>query len=107
MGARGRAGMMSVAYDDLKVVHDHATDESGYFEPDGLVSEEFPANPVIFAAGSPTQDWAFWQSSLGFADTRLRFTPLVLPAGRPSDLRSRRCVEGSAIICSRAVLIRC
>jgi len=50
------AGMMSVAYDDLKFVHDHATDESGYFEPDGLVSEEFPVNPVNFCR---------WQSNAG------------------------------------------
>ncbi|MEM6915871.1 MAG: beta-ketoacyl-[acyl-carrier-protein] synthase family protein [Verrucomicrobiota bacterium] len=42
------AGMMSVGYDDLKVIHDHATDENGYFEPDGMLSEDFPGNPVNF-----------------------------------------------------------
>lgn len=49
------AGMMSVGYDDLKVVHDHATDD-GVFDPDRLADPEFPANPVNFCR---------WQSNAG------------------------------------------
>ncbi|MDF1858601.1 MAG: beta-ketoacyl-[acyl-carrier-protein] synthase family protein [Verrucomicrobiales bacterium] len=50
------AGMMSVAYDDLKVVHDYATDENGYFDADGLMKPDFPASPVNFCR---------WQSNAG------------------------------------------
>lgn len=49
------AGMMSVGYDDLKVVYDHAT-EDGFFDSDGLADPEFPANPSNFCR---------WQSNAG------------------------------------------
>ncbi len=51
------AGMMSVAYEDMKRVHRYAT-EDGYFEPDGLLDPEFPGNPVNFCR---------WQSNAGLA----------------------------------------
>lgn len=50
------AGMMSVAYDDLKVIHDYATDENGYFDADGILNPDFPGNPVNFCR---------WQSNAG------------------------------------------
>lgn len=50
------AGMMSVAYDDLKVIHDYATDEHGYFTAEGLMDPDFPGNPVHFCR---------WQSNAG------------------------------------------
>ncbi|MDF1825422.1 MAG: beta-ketoacyl-[acyl-carrier-protein] synthase family protein [Verrucomicrobiales bacterium] len=50
------AGMMSVAYDDLKVIHDYATDENGYFDADGMLKPDFPGNPVNFCR---------WQSNAG------------------------------------------
>jgi 3-oxoacyl-(acyl-carrier-protein) synthase len=40
--------MMSVDYEDLKVVHDYSTDDDGYFDPDGMADPDFPANPVNF-----------------------------------------------------------
>lgn len=49
------AGMMSVAYDDLKVVHDYATD-GGQFDAAGLMNPDFPGNPVNFCR---------WQSNAG------------------------------------------
>ncbi len=49
------AGMMSVAYDDLKVVHDHAAPE-GRFDAAGLMNPDFPGNPVNFCR---------WQSNTG------------------------------------------
>tara|TARA_R110000850_G_scaffold261695_11_gene389837 strand:- start:3242 stop:4561 length:1320 start_codon:yes stop_codon:yes gene_type:complete len=52
------AGMMSVAYDDLKVVHDYATDDDGNFQPDGLMDPDFPANPINFCR---------WQSNSGLS----------------------------------------
>lgn len=42
------AGMMSVDYEDLKIVHDYSTDNDGYFDPDGMADPDFPANPVNF-----------------------------------------------------------
>jgi 3-oxoacyl-(acyl-carrier-protein) synthase len=49
------AGMMSVDYDDLKVVEDYATEE-GQFYPDRLLSDDFPADPINFCR---------WQSNAG------------------------------------------
>ncbi len=49
------AGMMSVGYDDIKVVYDHASEE-GYFDSDGLAEPDFPANPVNFCR---------WQTNAG------------------------------------------
>ena len=46
---------MSVAYDDLKVVHDYATD-GGQFDAAGLMNPDFPGNPVNFCR---------WQSNAG------------------------------------------
>jgi len=51
------AGMMSVDYDDLKVVSDYATEE-GQFQPDGLLREDFPADPINFCR---------WQSNSGLS----------------------------------------
>lgn len=42
------AGMMSVGYDDLKDIHDYATDENGYFDAEGMLNPDFPGNPVNF-----------------------------------------------------------
>lgn len=49
------AGMMSVAYDDLKVVNDFAAPE-GRFDAAGLMNPDFPGNPVNFCR---------WQSNAG------------------------------------------
>ena len=41
------AGMMSVSYDDLKEVQKYAAPE-GHLEPDGLLNDEYPDDPVSF-----------------------------------------------------------
>lgn len=51
------AGMMSVDYDDLKVVYDYATEE-GEFQPNGLLRQDYPADPISFCR---------WQSNSGLS----------------------------------------
>lgn len=51
------AGMMSIAYDDLKVVHDYAT-KDGFFDPDGFLNPDYPGSPVKFCS---------WQTNAGLA----------------------------------------
>jgi 3-oxoacyl-[acyl-carrier-protein] synthase II len=41
------AGMMGVAFNELEAVHAHCVKE-GEYNPDGLLSPEFPADPVAF-----------------------------------------------------------
>ena len=41
------AGMMGVAFDELKAVHAHCV-RDGDFTPDGLLDPQFPADPVAF-----------------------------------------------------------
>jgi len=41
------AGMMGVAFNELETVHAHCV-RDGEFNPDGLLSPEFPADPVAF-----------------------------------------------------------
>ena len=49
------AGMLSVGYEDLTVVHDYAAPD-GEFNADGLIDPDFPGNPVNFCR---------WQSNAG------------------------------------------
>jgi beta-ketoacyl-acyl-carrier-protein synthase II len=51
------AGMLSVDYEDLKVVHRHAAAD-GTFNADGLMNPEFPGNPLAFCR---------WQANAGQA----------------------------------------
>lgn len=51
------AGMLSVDYSDLKLVHEHAASD-GYFDADGLLSPHFPGNPLAFCR---------WQANAGQA----------------------------------------
>jgi len=46
-GSSVGAGMMSVDYDEVKLVHDYAAPD-GHFDPDGLLDPDFPGNPVHF-----------------------------------------------------------
>jgi len=51
------AGMLSVGYEDLKVVHQYAAAD-GNFNADGLMDSEFPGNPLAFCR---------WQANAGQA----------------------------------------
>jgi 3-oxoacyl-[acyl-carrier-protein] synthase II len=51
------AGMLSVGYEDLTVVHDHAAPD-GEFNADGLIDPDFPGNVVNFCR---------WQANAGQA----------------------------------------
>ena len=42
------AGMMSVSYDEMKVVHQFCAGSDGEFQPDGFINPNFPADPVSF-----------------------------------------------------------
>lgn len=57
------AGMMSVGYDDLKTIHEHAS-ENGFFDSDGMGDPEFPGNPVNFCR---------WQPNAGLAHLTKQF----------------------------------
>mgnify|MGYP000986020887 CR=1 FL=1 len=51
------AGMLSVGYEDLRVVHRYAAPD-GRFDADGLMDPDFPGNPLAFCR---------WQSNAGQA----------------------------------------
>jgi len=51
------AGMLSVDYEDLKVVHEYAA-PGGQFDADGLMDPDFPGNPLAFCR---------WQANAGQA----------------------------------------
>ena len=42
------AGMMSVSYDEMKIVHQFCAGSDGEFQPDGFINPNFPADPVSF-----------------------------------------------------------
>lgn len=49
------AGMMTNEYEDLREVYEHAS-EDGFFQPDGLLSDDYPLNPL---------DICRWQCNAG------------------------------------------
>lgn len=51
------AGMLSVDYEDLRIVHRHAAPD-GIFDADGLTDPDFPGNPLAFCR---------WQANAGQA----------------------------------------
>ena len=42
------AGMMSVSYDEMKIVHQYCATAEGELQPDGFIDPNFPGDPVSF-----------------------------------------------------------
>ncbi len=58
------AGMMGVAYDELKNVHDFCC-ATGEFNPDGLLHPDFPADPIAFCRSQTNSGLALLTKQFG------------------------------------------
>jgi beta-ketoacyl-acyl-carrier-protein synthase II len=58
------AGMLSVGYEDLKVVHQYAAAD-GNFNADGLMDPDFPGNPLAFCRWQPNAGQALLTRQFG------------------------------------------